>query len=84
MDEFKNNENFEKLDVIADQDFKEYVEKFHGKAYTQEELDENFNIESTAYGGVLCTRKGSDELVLLNKVVSPTTGEFLFIITGGF
>lgn len=79
-----NNENFERVDVIADQDFREYVEKFHGKSYNQEELEESFNIESTAYGGVLCTRKGTEELVLLNKVMSPTGDEVLYIITGGF
>ena len=69
---------------LTEDEFKDNLEKFHGRAYTEEELREEFTIESVAYGGILCTKKDTEALVLFNKAISPVSDKAYFIKMGGF
>lgn len=80
----KLNDNQEEIVVVSDQDYKEYLSKLYGKVYTQESLDEEYDVKSIAFGAILCARKGSEELVLINQIVSPIDGSVYFYIAGGF
>lgn len=74
----------EQVKVMTDNDFREELERFHGKSYTEDELRDEFDIVSTAYGGVLCSKKDTEDLILFNKALSPVSNEFYFVKMGGF
>ena len=79
-----NNLEKDQVKVMTDDNFREELERFYGKAYTEDELKEDYEIVSVAYGGVLCTKKDTDDLVLFNKALSPVSNEYYFIKMGGF
>ena len=79
-----NNLEKDQVKVMTDDNFREELERFYGKAYTEDELKEDYEIVSVAYGGVLCTKKDTDDLVLFNKALSPVSNEYYFVKMGGF
>lgn len=70
--------------TMSEEEYKSYIEKFHDRAYTEQELAEEYNIWSNAYGGVLCSKKGSEDLVLFNKISCPVSDAIFFIKIGGY
>lgn len=79
-----NSKNNVQVGVMTSDEYKQYLEKFHGRAYTEEELVQEFNIVSVAYGGILCSKKDTEDLVLFNKAVSPVSDDVFFVKIGGF
>lgn len=72
------------IGTMTDEEYKSYIEKFHGRAYTEEELRDEFDIVSVAYGGILCSKKNTEDLVLFTKTVSPVSDKIFFVKVGGY
>lgn len=80
----KSSQEEMEITKLTEDEFKENLEKFHGRAYTEDELREEFIIESVAYGGILCTKKDTEDLILFNKAISPVSDKAYFVKMGGF
>lgn len=78
-----NNDKVQ-IDVMTEDEYKGYLEKFHGKAYTEEELLKEFEVVSQAYGGILCSKKGTEDLTLFNKAICPVGNASFFVKVGGY
>lgn len=46
----------------------DYITSRVGRLYSEEEICKEYNIESRAYGGLLCSKKSDETLVLFNTV----------------
>ena len=80
----KSSQEEIEITKLTEDEFKENLEKFHGRAYTEDELRGEFIIESVAYGGILCTKKDTEDLILFNKAISPVSDKAYFVKMGGF
>lgn len=52
------------------------IKRAYGEVYTREELEDNYIIDSIAYGGVLCTSKSNSMMKIFTKIYIDDTEYF--------
>lgn len=66
--------------ILCNDDFLENAKAMYSEVYTLEQLKKKFVIESQAYGGMLCRKKRSDDMILFQQITSPLDEKEVYYI----